>query len=477
MGWAREKVDMIIDLISDENKKIATLNCDCQDYHGKCILNLVQVFDWYDYTIPIEATLEDDGNVFVEAKNFPARGFFLLTCIKGIDNRILSGKGENESFSIISAFVLGYDAQYSSEFLVSVYNKLLYNRENVFRKKKGKVEDGNTVFDCFAFVKNMNVSATMQYGDIEVTPFNKFRTLSESKMIDAFFQERDSDSFDYSSSLEDRFGSVIKMVNVVSDENGMYAREFFEKKVTCIVNLFSLSNYDNAETVAFVLHNKNSGNYLISIKEPHYRGNYLRLADQGNAIRKEYDYCLSTESSVIVYIQLFHEASIESSLMAAYFKYWTLLEVMAENYEIAGTPMIGWNGIPITNNAGMAVLIKDKLDSVFELIRRVFGNEKPINYIRFPHANNVKEFLSICYQRRCCYAHFGGCERSDRKRCDRTKAQYERCLSSFADIIDSYDPVLDKLAQLCRELIISEIKKNIDIQKPDVQIIGSLLMK
>ncbi len=122
-------------------------------------------------------------------------------------------------------------------FLKECYVETINNREKLFLEIKGDLENGTDLFDAYAFVKNINPVSTLQYGDIEIVPFNKYKHLSEANMIDAFFK------FDYSSTVSDGYGAVLYMKNILSGPEGEAAFEMINSRAGTIANLFSLENH------------------------------------------------------------------------------------------------------------------------------------------------------------------------------------------------------------------------------------------
>ncbi|MCR5726979.1 MAG: hypothetical protein K6G24_05885 [Lachnospiraceae bacterium] len=438
---------------------------DHTDYNGTCQIELVHVYDWYDVHMINSANCTiSNGCLCAEMPETLEKGLYLLCSIVINDNEEVLGKREKEGFSVLTAFYLGDDLDVSQQVLHDSYFELLDHREEVFSDIKGDIEGGTTLFDCYAFVKNMNAVASIQYGDIEVIPFNEYKALSESKMIDAFFTGKGI-PFDYSSNLKTGYGAFIYMKNVLSDEKGEFAKKFIQERAGIVANLFSLSNHDNCQIISTVIHNLATNVFSININAPIYQGNLLRLADQGFAIREKYLYLLENDTNLNVYIKLFNKAEAETDALATYFRFWTLLEVMAETNGIIGQNMVEWDGTPIFSKKGKTLKIENNLDAVFELVRIKYSSNNSRDFIKMPSITNVKEFLSVCYQRRCCYAHRGVCDAYTNRKINCDSEVKKRCKASMVTKRGKInDQVLTRLELLVREMIYKIIDEQILVQ-------------
>ena len=449
-------------IIINEKSYILEAAVNYADYDGACRVEMVHAYDWYDQQMLIDSCCTiRNGQAKIELPDTLESGLYLLCSVTVNEADVILGKREQEGFSIITGFYIGRGLDAPQQVLLDSYMRAVERREQVFSEIKGDHENGTTYFDCYVFVKNMNVDTIIQYGDIEVIPFNRYKALSESKMIDAFFTS-EGVPFDYSSNLSDGYGAVIYMRNVLSDEKGDYAKRLIREKAGILVNLFSLSNHDNCHIISTVIHDLKAGVYSININDPHYHGNLLRLSDQGFAIREEYKYLSENHTSLNVFIKLFNEAEVESDVLASYFRFWTLLEVMAEAHEIKGENMVRWDGSTVLANNGRAKTIETSIDAVFELIRRNYSANNTRDFIKLSTITNVKEFLSVCYRRRCCYAHKGGCNADNEAICNSNDESIRRCKSCLEINRGKVnDAVLFRLEQLVRELIYMEIANQI----------------
>ncbi len=467
-----------VNVLANNSIKIEATDVNYEDYEGSCKVNVIHVYDWYDIAEELTANcIIRNGKIVACAKLLEEKGFFLFSSLS-FDNEVyILGHKNGEKVSILTAFLLGYNQCKTELELHNIYRNIIINREYVFSASKGDIETGNEVFDFYVFVKNLNISNRVQYGDIEVIPFNEYRALSETNMIDAFFSDENG-KFDFSATLQGGFGAVIHMKNIHVASSAADAEAIAWKKAQILINLFSLTNRDNSEAIAMVAYNHRTGLYWIRVREPSYQGNLLRLADQGYSIRTKYKYLSSTETKMNAFIKLFNEAVNESERLSSYFKYWMLLGVMAESSGISGSDMKCWDGKTVTSKKdGKNVIISQELDMVFELVRRHNSDDKNENQFKIYSVTRAKDFLSICYQRRCCYAHKGGCEHLSGVGCNASKRPELLCKNNMVTVKSKYDDrILDTLESIVRSIIFKELEK-VAPTKMDDSFVESLIFE
>ena len=149
--------------------------------------------------------------------------------------------------------------------------------------------------------------------------------------------------------------------------------------------------------------------------------------------------------------------------MMKYYRYWNILEGISEHYKLDNNNMKKWDGTIVKNKKNQSVKVGNQsLDKVFELIRINYSNKKEIDFLGdLEGLAKVKEFLSICYQRRCCCAHNGENCINDSDRC--TNEAEKRCLKYNVihkdEPLGFQDKLLRKLEDLVMDILRIELKK------------------
>ena len=451
------------------------------DYFGQCMIKIVQVTDWYDHTIECKTKCVIESNILTVSLHANIEnGLYLLQAIsiETNDNIIAI---DSDKLYLAEAFTLGIDTDKTQEELKDIYHKVVRRRDELFEEPKGNVTNGDTQFDCFIFVKNINPISILQYGDIEIIPFNEYRYYSEAKMIDAFFAQI-TPGFDYSSTLKGEFGAVIYMKNVLAQNEYKEAIDYALNKADILVNLYSLLNRDNAQIIASVVQKVGTDQYWINVVSQRdlYQGNLLRLGDFGYSLRNQYTYLSNNDTNINVYIKMYNEAVKETDRMAAYYKYWSLIEVIAECEGIVGDDKKTWDGSTISGRDSMnkKILSNNVVDVVYELLRRRFSSELSEYYFRLKGPANVEDFLKVAHQRRNCYAHRGKCDFNNPLACNYSKTNPKLCKDNMTEkITKNSDQILMQLEDIVRRLIYSEINKVITPAEDISKFVDSILKK
>ena len=151
----------------------------------------------------------------------------------------------------------------------------------------------------------------------------------------------------------------------------------------------------------------------------------------------------------------------EEDKIIKYYRLWIVLEGIAsiKNYE--KEEMKKWNGDVVKNKNGDTVYVGDKsLDIVFELIRR--SSLYSEDFFKVESITTPKEFLSVCYQRRCCAAHHGSCVCEDLQKCNLTKKEMKRCSENMIVHGNPKDVFSDKILWNLQLLTFSIVKNEME---------------
>lgn len=120
------------------------------------------------------------------------------------------------------------------------------------------------------------------------------------------------------------------------------------------------------------------------------------------------------------------------------------------------------------------------MNNVFELVRINFSKSTEKDFIgKIENIKSVKEFLSICYQRRNCCAHRGKCYSQDKDICLKTKDIMYNCKKNNIihkeEPIQFQDKVLRKLEEITTQIILNELNRNTGQIIKEEKIVDSLL--
>ena len=240
------------------------------------------------------------------------------------------------------------------------------------------------------------------------------------------------------------------------------AEKYALDKVDILNNIFSLLLRSHGEYFATVVLNTNDHMSKINMYETRYKGNLLLFADQGFNVLHYYKYISKNNSYLKVYLKLLNDAIKEEDRMMRYYRYWNILEGLASHKRYNNNPMKKWNGDIFKNKKGDEVKIgSESLNIVYEFIRENFGNISENKFINdLEQIKNVKSFLSICYQRRCCCAHQGECYKDDGTICTNRNSEKncrENNIIHYDQPLGFQDKILRKLEDITFQTLLAEI--------------------
>ena len=159
-----------------------------------------------------------------------------------------------------------------------------------------------------------------------------------------------------------------------------------------------------------------------------------------------------------LYVALYREAIREPHAQFQYFRFWSLLEMMARHKKYVGRPLRNWVGEVCHNARNRARYIRDDAEElVFELLRehlsKNFGEDSFAAGLKY---GKVSEQLSIWYRRRNCVAHGGDCYCRDPS-LPLVKPKYVNCWNARADTAGNHDGYLSTIRFVTKAVLAAEL--------------------
>lgn len=429
---------------------------------GKYYINVVltQVYDWYDEKLNSTGKCNiENGVLYYEIENNLEKGLYTMIKLEDSNKTFSIGRECNEHvigvFKIIGNNLNSYN----------LYKKVCKNRENSFNRIKYSCEDKNgDLYNVLIFSKNILVSTVAQYDDVQIFPYDYLKCTSEVDYVNRFLKDNIVIDLQFQ---EEKFNSSIPscvyLITNIKAESYDLAEEYAIKKAELLNSIYSMLLKSHGHFFAAVTMNTREKRSRLNIFNTRYKGNLLLFADQGHNVLHYYKTLSKKNSYLIVYIKLLNEAIDEENRMMKYYRYWNILEGISEHYKLDNNNMKKWNGTIVKNKKDQSVKVGNQsLDKVFELIRINYSNKKEIDFLGdLEGLTKVKDFLSICYQRRCCCAHNGENCINDSDRC--TNEAEKRCLKYNVihkdEPLGFQDKLLRKLEDLVIDILRIELKK------------------
>ena len=443
---------------SNEIIDIQADNVSSTQYRGDMQVLLIRIYDYYDESFWVSAQGSVENGLLTCNITSPLeRGLYALSCIREKETGafIYGNEDADNTDRWYASGVFSVDMGGTEERYRSVVEYIQKYREDMLSVIK--VEDqpvGTDIFDVFVFIKNIKVKTVLQYGDIELIPYREFVCLSEVSLIDSYMQELGIQlNFDRYMNSNVRPTAIARVSNIQSGD-GLKAEKYAIRKTEYLCYLYSFLTHGNGEIFAVVSLNKSNQTSRMEIINPHYTGDLLLLGDQGFYIRHLYENLNADNPKALMYLKLFSEAMRDMERLSRYYRLWMTLVTIAEGKSYNTKVKYNWDG-SISEQKDKDPFSYDKL-AVFELLRDTFSSEdKEQRRFRVASITNVEDFILVCYQRRCCYAHHGECNINNDTIC-KTKDIHKLCKSHTKKDLN-YSSVFDDPVLMCLESIVNEI--------------------
>lgn len=423
-------------------------------------IQMCRIYDWYDVLInkKVSATIYDNVLSFVLPNGFE-NGLYAIIAVS-IDNHVVYGNiNDNENCG--TAFFItekNIDA-------LSLYKKILKERELCISKAKFRTEDKEaSSYDVLLFIKNLDISNNAYYDTIQVYPYDSLKTTSEVEYINDFIKNNTNINVAVNpKSFERSIPSAVFVISNIMAYNYEEAEKYAINEAEKLNSIFTVLLHSHGTIFATLTNGKKERKYKTTILDIRYKGNLLHLAEDGFNVRHYFRYISKSDSYITVYLKLLRDAQNENERMLKYYRYWNILEGIAMRKGYCNNPLVDWQGNIIRNNKGICKIGEQALNNVFELVRQNFSNIDSAVFVQeLPNISKPKEFLSVCYQRRNCCAHWGSCNNKDASICCVNKKQMKKCKES--NIVDSSKPegfsdaILRKLQDITFQIVLEELQ-------------------
>jgi hypothetical protein len=184
-----------------------------------------------------------------------------------------------------------------------------------------------------------------------------------------------------------------------------------------ILDLLALSRGAGGRPLATVLEAPKTGQFRVYAEVDAYRGNlaggFISGEDQTTLVL--WDEAARTDPFLAVALSLLRDAQAESNPDAAYFRFWSLLEVIAGNRIQAKQPVTLLSGSPWIGRDRRLRTTSVAAPRVYELIKRHLVSRQVDEASSVAPASDLREAVTVWYARRNATAHYGAFRPSDPK--------------------------------------------------------------
>ena len=423
-------------------------------------IQMCKVYDWYDasFNMKVEATVSNNVLSFILPNSFD-KGLYAVISITIKDTVVYGKANDNENCETV--FLISE----KSINALSLYRKILKERDSYISKPKFRIEDKSaSSYDVFLFIKNLDISYNAYYDTIQVYPYDYLRCTSEIEYINEFIQKNTNINIVVNQEyFEKLVPSAVFVINNIMAYDYEEAEEYAINEAEKLNSIFTVLLHSHGTIFATLTNGKKERKYKTTILDTRYKGNLLHLAENGFNIRHYFKYISESDSYIFVYLKLLRDAQNENERMLKYYRYWNILEGLAMRKDYRNNILTDWQGNIVKSKRGICTIGDQKLNNVFELVRQNFSNIDGTTFVQgLPNISTPKEFISVCYQRRNCCAHWGSCNNTDSSICSAKENHKKKCKES--NIVDCSKPegfrdaILRKLQDVTFQIVLKELQ-------------------
>jgi hypothetical protein len=326
-------------------------------------------------------------------------------------------------------------------------------------------------YRVLVFLKNCLLRSVLECGDFEIVPFDGLGCTDELNLMQAFLTRFQPGSLNETDNVIEQAKrgqpTVVVHFRRLAAPSAERCFNLAEHQAELLSCLLAIQRHSYGSVVGTIIQDLTTGGSRWRIRVPNYTGNLLGgilAGENAETLSKRFEK-VQRNDSLQLYVKLFREAREEEDAEFAYYRFWTLLEMIARAKNLAGQPLLDWDGQPVMNRHGMPRTIEDAAEPlVGELVRRAYAACRVSGL--FLGVGHTQDMIPVWYRHRNCISHHGGCRPDDQNHCYRTSQQFVACRSAhLAAIVRSNlprgrhaDDMLKALEDAARLVIIVELQ-------------------
>lgn len=330
----------------------------------------------------------------------------------------------------------------------------------------------NNIYTAFIFCKNIYISGHSRYGQIEIVPYKNLDYISEIEYIRSFCKEYNVklDIKKEKLNLVESHNrpSVVMNIPHISASDIEMAGDIAISMAESLVNTIGLLRKSHGEIWGIYLIDRKNGKKYFKFVNDGYKGNIISGYQGGenpNEIRELYNLLLTNKGNYNIYLSLLNDAIRETDLIKKYYRLWNIIESIARDKGYQERYVKRWNGTKVLINCNKQKSNKKpkkivtSKELVFELLREYYAKECEEKEVigNGIEVNNIFEFLDVCYRRRNCCVHRGGCFKDNSDICKISDKSYEIC-NRLINKLNGKDPMNDLIIIALEKIVVEVLK-------------------
>jgi hypothetical protein len=295
-------------------------------------------------------------------------------------------------------------------------------------------------YAAVVFLKNCLVRSVQKCDEFEISPFSGIGLTDELALLQDYLVQRGFEPLKGADQLSDAMKSeqpttVVRFPALTASSPGECITAAV-RNAEVLSEILALQRLSYGTVIAAIVIDSVAGRYWWWVKKPIYTGNLLGgfLAGEQTALTRERFAKVRMNDSLRLFMKLYRDAIEEQDTEMAYYRYWSVLELIARTKGIGRSQKLDRNGTAMLNRNGAPHLVTDQAEAlVTELLRRVHVARNVSQALGLGH---LFDLVPIWYRHRNCIVHAGGCRPEDPAHCHRHKEQFVRCRDMHCRVVE-----------------------------------------
>jgi len=367
-------------------------------------------------TVPFELDDARTATVCLDPQGWMADAVYFIAAIQVDGNEL----GLDDTLYFEARYPI--EKPRSPQALVEKVQQLGKAREALYKQPVGDREaEGVEHFQGVVLVERLLMTSTMFLPGIEIRPTGKGNPAeSESRIFDEVMADllgtdkKVVSGSEWSTRSENSRPICTLMFENVYAESLDEAFALVNARADQVLNLLALNRYAGGSVVGAVITSRTKPPHLwIQLAADGYRGNLaggpISGEDQHSLVRQ--DKAAQGDLVLELALSLLRSAHAEQNDDFRYFRYWSILEILADHRVQRGQPVTYLDGTLLLGRTGKPRTTDDAAPRVYQYLKPLFRSINEQSHIQ--PATSLWEAVRAWYERRNATAHRGGFDPAD----------------------------------------------------------------
>ncbi len=312
-------------------------------------------------------------------------------------------------------------------------------QERRLNRPLGNPDDSDVEqFNATAVVERLLMTTRIRLHDVEIIPVRGGNTAGEeAAIVNQILEElgsgvRIDGRWWGDINANSRPLTVLRFRRVFASDFHS-AAELVLRRRTEVLNLLALSRFAPARPLALIVESVPAATSRVYAEVRPYTGNLVGGFTSGESQRTllGWDEATGSDPFLVLSLSLLRDPLNDDGVDSAFFRYWSLLEVIASNRVARGSSVTLLSGRPWTHPDGRPRTTDDAAPRVYELAKHHLLSRQVDERSWAAPAADLQDAVTAWYARRNATAHYGAFRHADPVQ--QAQSWYQHALKTQAD--------------------------------------------